>query len=1228
VFNSLAALFNIVNPGNIGPQGDSNSNKSDGSGIPFEAYLPRDVELHKPVDLNPAVQSHSKDYPAKQNTQAADTSPLRNIFGNSISLQNHPRLPELTSHKPVLSTKIQQSDIPAVVNNSQISLNCPAEPIITLNSLFAEISNVTLNDILLNAGKNPLNECTSGYLEFEIPAVELTDVQKQTILIPTRIVTGPASEIRQNNTEGTLAEGTFVVDVQQFLNIIGFNIHSQDGLNYFSDQNNNGNSVGAQQPLHSLYQISGSNQVVKHEYFNEKASPGLEIPLVVPTGKDHESVQNDTDAIRNGMQLNQDAQKVFTVPEKIIIDYISKWLQTNINNDSDHYKYIDEQEGKKQINNTVSLDKPEHDVALPHVEYNSEIGGGHRIQIDTFNMQSLMAMLQEGKEQVTIYVADNEQLDGRSELKVRQSDVKQAVFRLMDDILINQNKSAENPENVSNKNSLIRLPLTLEITPFTKGEDSVENYTEKSDKETLPVKYSLFVESSAKTVSNSLGKTQNDNQLLDIIKYFEKEITREILNTVNNEENHNSLLNTSQKNATADGHDEHNQSFNTIMGNPSGSSQKTAVNIPVENELSNAVEAVKTKIIGCEINEPIKIEIPFTIELQLPEESAQNLQSNQKEALSFVHTFLSAQPQSITPVQMEIFKTLSNEVFEDIQQVNVLLPVEQIDENQPQRSVSSGRNIPQQAGNNSVQLTDIIEQPVQKAGSPGVTFTSVKEISTSDVVFKDDQIMITIDREQVYDLSESSSMRDVPEELETQKIHIILNKEILQNSLRSNSKELELTVVQKGAEEEPLKLRMTAEMAESLLKYGEPAEKANEQRPVFNGVIERTVENPLKKQDFETIMKQSDNRIRIRIPMTALRMSDVEYANEKTDIIKESYSRNNTYEITDENKNSAFKEAVDDESFIINQKLASRSTERVQKSGENQQIAPKTELKPQDTSKVQTQPNRIPVSIIENHVNDPAIKAQGMFVLRQSEHTGHVPEVQSNENISDKSSGIRSEVENNTFSGENSGESSNFRQQFSNKEKADIFSSIDKQFTKVHNNKVVSTEHVFKVEDTQIEMPRSEPSRQLWHAADLAENIVKQAVLSKKNGITEMKIQLVPPHLGRMVLRLKVVDNQLIARVQVETNEAKSLIQDNLPQLRDSIAERGIEIQKFDVDVRQNFHDQLNQPHWSDFEREQHRRHSDRIHSPDGSGQYQSSEEQLSGAPMRTFGYNTIELVA
>ena len=74
----------------------------------------------------------------------------------------------------------------------------------------------------------------------------------------------------------------------------------------------------------------------------------------------------------------------------------------------------------------------------------------------------------------------------------------------------------------------------------------------------------------------------------------------------------------------------------------------------------------------------------------------------------------------------------------------------------------------------------------------------------------------------------------------------------------------------------------------------------------------------------------------------------------------------------------------------------------------------------------------------------------------------------------------------------------------------------------------------------------------------------------------ELRLRLSPPELGSLKLEVAVRDGVMSARLEAETTAARSLLIDNLPALRERLAEQNITIERFDVDVQNG---SLGSPH-------------------------------------------------
>ena len=113
----------------------------------------------------------------------------------------------------------------------------------------------------------------------------------------------------------------------------------------------------------------------------------------------------------------------------------------------------------------------------------------------------------------------------------------------------------------------------------------------------------------------------------------------------------------------------------------------------------------------------------------------------------------------------------------------------------------------------------------------------------------------------------------------------------------------------------------------------------------------------------------------------------------------------------------------------------------------------------------------------------------------------------------------------------------------------------------------VQQKNFTKIMDQKID--ESQTSKSEIDYSKTIESIVKQVKYQFSRGVNEIKIELEPKFLGKMKMKIRMEDNQLTAKVNVETAEVKRVIETNLDKLRESLQESGVEIEKFDVQVKQ-----------------------------------------------------------
>lgn len=80
---------------------------------------------------------------------------------------------------------------------------------------------------------------------------------------------------------------------------------------------------------------------------------------------------------------------------------------------------------------------------------------------------------------------------------------------------------------------------------------------------------------------------------------------------------------------------------------------------------------------------------------------------------------------------------------------------------------------------------------------------------------------------------------------------------------------------------------------------------------------------------------------------------------------------------------------------------------------------------------------------------------------------------------------------------------------------------------------------------------------------------VSKAFDSARERGGEIRIRLSPPELGALRVEVNMQDQGLVARLEVETTEARAVLLENLPALRERLAEQGLRLEKFDVELSQ-----------------------------------------------------------
>lgn len=98
-----------------------------------------------------------------------------------------------------------------------------------------------------------------------------------------------------------------------------------------------------------------------------------------------------------------------------------------------------------------------------------------------------------------------------------------------------------------------------------------------------------------------------------------------------------------------------------------------------------------------------------------------------------------------------------------------------------------------------------------------------------------------------------------------------------------------------------------------------------------------------------------------------------------------------------------------------------------------------------------------------------------------------------------------------------------------------------------------------------VRMPESFVSLPPETAKSVADQVVKGMALQVNGDNAEVRIKLVPESLGEVSVHVKMEGGKMQAQIDVSQAGVKSALEVQLPQIRQSLSERGIDVQRLDV---------------------------------------------------------------
>jgi flagellar hook-length control protein FliK len=109
-------------------------------------------------------------------------------------------------------------------------------------------------------------------------------------------------------------------------------------------------------------------------------------------------------------------------------------------------------------------------------------------------------------------------------------------------------------------------------------------------------------------------------------------------------------------------------------------------------------------------------------------------------------------------------------------------------------------------------------------------------------------------------------------------------------------------------------------------------------------------------------------------------------------------------------------------------------------------------------------------------------------------------------------------------------------------------------------------------------------SSRVVDTAKVINQVVRDVKLHMQNDTSQLTIRLDPPHLG--ALRVEIVSNAgtITANLQSSNETVRSLLETNLPMLKDSLSQAGIRVDSFNVSSGTDFSSQFNQHRGSNWQ--------------------------------------------
>lgn len=117
----------------------------------------------------------------------------------------------------------------------------------------------------------------------------------------------------------------------------------------------------------------------------------------------------------------------------------------------------------------------------------------------------------------------------------------------------------------------------------------------------------------------------------------------------------------------------------------------------------------------------------------------------------------------------------------------------------------------------------------------------------------------------------------------------------------------------------------------------------------------------------------------------------------------------------------------------------------------------------------------------------------------------------------------------------------------------------------------INSESAFSIQKQDIEYTRNISTEvektEPINPKEVIDQIVEKVRVDLTNEKNEIRIRLKPEVLGEMLMNIEVTKNTVVAKVMVDNQRTKEIIENNLIQLREELKDSGLEIKTFEVFV-------------------------------------------------------------